>query len=182
MTSSHADIAFSAVAFGCATIACYHDIRARRIPNRLTAPAALTALLGHFALGGWAALGTAASAGLAAGFAMVLFFLAGGMGAGDVKLVASVACFTGLAPLPTFLLATAIAGALCALALAWHRGLLQRTFANAFRLADHHFRHGLTPDPEHNVRTNSGLRMPFAVPIAAGVLCTLALQLSAGVR
>ena len=182
MTYSHADIAFSAIALGCATIACYHDIRARRIPNRLTAPAALAALLGHFALGGWAALGTAASAGLAASFVMILFFLAGGMGAGDVKLVAAVACFTGLAYLPTFLLATATVGAFCAFVVAWRHSLFQRTFANAFRLANHHYHHGLTPDPEHNVRTGSGLRMPFAVPIAAGVLCTLILQLSAGVR
>ncbi len=182
MSQSIAGIAFCTVALGCAAVASYHDVRTRRIPNRLTAPAALAALLGHFAVGGWGALGLAATAGLAAGFAMFLFFLAGGMGAGDVKLMAAVACFTGLSPLSTLLLATAFAGALCAMVIAWRHGAFRATLANTVQLAQHHGNHGLVPDAEHNLRSAGGLRMPFALPIAAGCLCTLLAQLSAGAQ
>lgn len=182
MSQPTADIVFSTVALGCTGIACFHDLRTRRIPNRLTLPAALAALLAHFAVGGWAAMGLAAAAGLAAGVAMFLFFLAGGMGAGDVKLMAAVACFTGLSPLGTLLLTTALAGAAFAVVLAWRHGVVRATLGNTFRLAQHHQHHGLTPDAEHNLRTPGALRMPFALPIAAGCMCTLLLQLTAGAR
>ena len=179
---THTDIAFSAVALGCATVACSYDVRTRRIPNWLTGPAALTALLVHLACGGWASLGAAAAAGLAAGAVMLLFFLAGGMGAGDVKLMTAVACFTGLSPLGTLLLTTALAGAACALAIAWRRGSLSQTLASSLRLVRHHHSNGLVPHAEHNVRSGTGLRMPFAVPIAAGCMCTLLLQITVGAR
>ena len=177
-----AGIVFCTVALGCAAVASYHDLRTRRIPNRLTAPAALAALLAHGAVGGWTAMGLAATAGLAAGFAMFLFFLAGGMGAGDVKLMAAVACFTGLPPLGTLLLATALAGAAYALILAWRHNALRSTLGNTFQLARHHADNGLMPNSGHNLRSPGALRMPFALPIAAGCMCTLLLQLSAGAR
>ena len=182
MSQPIAGIAFCTIALGCAGIACYHDLRTRRIPNRLTAPAALAALLAHLAVGGWSSLGLAAAAGLAAGFAMFLFFLAGGMGAGDVKLMAAVACFTGFAPLGTLLLTTALAGSVLAVAIAWRHGAIRSTLAKTFRLAQHHQHNGLTPHADHNLRSAGALRMPFALPIAAGCMCTLAVQLSAGAR
>lgn len=177
-----AGIVFCTCALGCAVIASYHDLRTRRIPNRLTFSAALLALSAHLLLGGWAAMGFALLAALAAGSAMFLFFLAGGMGAGDVKLMAAVACFTGMAPLGTLLIATALAGAVYAAGLAWRHGAILSTLRNTFRLVQHHQSHGLTPDPGHNLRSKGALRMPFALPIAAGCACTLLLQLSAGAR
>ncbi len=182
MSHSSTDIWFCAVALGCAALACTHDVRTRRIPNWLTGPAALGALLVHFALGGWASLASAAAAGLIAGLAMLAFFLAGGMGAGDVKLMAAVACFTGLHPLSALLVATALAGAVCALVIAWHKAALRQTLVSCVRLAQHHHGNGLVPHGEHNVRSGTGLRMPFALPIAAGCVCALLLQLSAGAQ
>ncbi len=179
---SHTDIPFSAVALGCAALACSHDVRTRRIPNWLTGSTAISALLAHLAYGGWASLGTAAAAGLAAGAVMLLFFLAGGMGAGDVKLMAAVACFTGLSPLGTLLITTALAGAVCALAIAWRHGALSHTLARSVGLLRHHHENGLKPHAEHNVRVGTGLRMPFALPIAAGCMCTLLLQINAGAQ
>jgi hypothetical protein len=130
MSHSSIDIWFCAVALGCAALACTHDVRTRRIPNWLTGPAALAALLAHFSLGGWVSMVSAAAAGLIAGTAMLAFFLAGGMGAGDVKLMVAVACFTGLHPLGTRLLApcvpsslpgiTAHCGILSPAAFGWH--------------------------------------------------------------
>ena len=177
-----ASIAFCSCALGCALIASYHDVHTRRIPNRLTFSAALLALAAHLAFDGWAAMGFAALAALAAGSAMFLFFLAGGMGAGDVKLMAAVACFTGLSPLGTLLIATALAGALYAATLAWRHGAVLSTVRNMGRLVQHHHANGLTPDPEHNLRSKGALRMPFALPIAAGCAFTLLMQFTAGAQ
>lgn len=179
MDHSHTDIWFSAVALGCAAVACSHDLRTRRIPNWITGPAALSALLIHFAVGGWASLGASAAAGLVAGLVMVAFFLAGGMGAGDVKLMAAVACFTGLAPLCLLLLTTACTGAALAIVLALRHGVLARTLRNCMALLQHHHESGLVPHAEHTLRGKGGLRMPFALPIAAGCVCTLLVQVSA---
>ncbi len=96
--------------------------------------------------------------------------------------MAAVACFTGLSPLGTLLITTALAGAVCALAIAWRHGALSRMLARSIGLLLHHHSNGLTPHAEHNVRSSSGLRMPFALPIAAGCMCTLLLQVNAGAR
>ena len=65
------------------------DLRNRRIPNVLTFSAALAGLIYQTAAAGW--IGTqGAVAGWLVGSALFLpFFLLGGMGAGDVKLLAA---------------------------------------------------------------------------------------------
>jgi prepilin peptidase CpaA len=91
------------------------DVASRRIPN-----ACVLALLVIFAA--WALTGApaglvsglaAAGVGLAAGFALYLFKV---IGAGDAKLFAATALFVGLAYLPMFALATAVAGGVIAIA------------------------------------------------------------------
>lgn len=81
------------------SIACMTDLRERRIPNWLTFPAALLAILLHGLCGG-AALGSLlAYAGfLVAGFILYSTVLARGVGAGDIKLLAACAGFLGWMP------------------------------------------------------------------------------------
>jgi prepilin peptidase CpaA len=170
-------LVFAAASLLCAAIGSVQDVRERRIPNRLTGPAVVAGLALHAALGGWQGLGASALAGLIAGGLFLLFFLAGGMGAGDVKLMAAVGCIAGLAALPTVMLATAFAGALFAVAISLHRGRLRQTLRNVGELLLHLSRHGIRPHGELNLRNASTLRLPFALPIAAGclfTLCTLA--------
>ncbi len=85
------------------------DIVARRIPN-----AAVAVVVALFALWALADRGASLGSGLAAagiGFAVgFLLYLLGVMGAGDVKLFAAVALFTGLGYLHLFALATVLAG------------------------------------------------------------------------
>ena len=61
----------------------------------------------------------------------VMFFM-GGMGGGDVKLMAAIAAFAGLAHLPELLLATALAGGVFAVAVAIARGALGDTLRSLF--------------------------------------------------
>ena len=79
----------------CAGIGSVTDVRERRVPNFVTGPAIVVGLMLHTIFGGWRGLGDSALAGLIAGGIFLVFFLAGGMGAGDVKLMAAVGCFAG---------------------------------------------------------------------------------------
>ena len=171
------DAAFVALALLCATWASVHDVRERRIPNRLTGPAVVLALTLHFALSGWSSVAMATLAGILAGGAMLVFFLAGGMGAGDVKLMAALGWFVGMHSVGTVLVATALCGAACAVFLAMRRGMLRQTLRNTCVLVDHHGTHGLVAHPERNVQSPYQLRMPFAVPMAMGCLIALCTQL-----
>ncbi len=62
------------------------DLRQRRIPNLLTYPTIISALLAYSFIGGWDGF-LFSLGGMAFGFALFLLpYLLGGMGAGDVKL------------------------------------------------------------------------------------------------
>jgi len=157
----------------CAGIGSVTDIRERRIPNLITGPAIVAGLMLHTIYGGWRGLGDAALAGLIAGGIFLIFFLAGGMGAGDVKLMTAVGCIAGLSPLPLVVISTALAGGVFALAVSIYHGRLRETLGNVAALLRYHGRLGLTPHLDLNVINERTLRMPFALPIAAGCLITL---------
>jgi prepilin peptidase CpaA len=161
----------------CAGIGSVMDVRERRIPNLVTGPAIIAGLMLHAIYGGWHGLGDSALAGLIAGGIFLIFFLAGGMGAGDVKLMTAVGCIAGLSALPVVMIATALAGGVFALAISIHHGRLRETLCNVAALLQHHGRQGLKPHPDLNLNNERTLRLPFALPIAAGcliALCTLA--------
>lgn len=125
-------------------LAVWHDVRTRRIPNRLVFSGALMGLAlntllpagaGFFseptgALGCLSALG-----GTAVGLASLLpLYALGAMGAGDVKLMAMVGTFLGpQAALDTALLSL-LAGGLLALAVAAWTGTLLAVLHNTYTL------------------------------------------------
>jgi prepilin peptidase CpaA len=163
----------TAAALVCAGIGSVHDVRERRIPNRLTGPAILAGLALHSIAGGWLGLADSALGGLIAGGIFLIFFLAGGMGAGDVKLMTAVGCITGLSPLRLVVIATAIAGGVFAFAVSVAHGRLRETLRGVAALLLHHGRRGVKPHPDLNLANASTLRLPFALPIAAGCLFAL---------
>jgi prepilin peptidase CpaA len=177
MTHISQQIIFSGAAVVCAAIASVHDVREHRIPNLLTGPCILIAIVLHFFSGGWSGALNSALAGLLAGGLLILFFLAGGMGAGDIKLMAAIGCFIGLHSIGLMLFATALCGAVLGVTLAVTHGRLRETIVNALLLVRHHRQNGLTPHTELNINNTSTLRMPFALPIAAGCLITSGVQL-----
>jgi len=157
----------------CAGVGSVTDLRDRRIPNWLTCPATLAGLLLHGITQHWSGLGDSALAGLIAGGIALLFWLARGMGAGDVKLMTAVGCIAGLSSLPLLLLSISIAGAVFGLAFSAFRGRPLDTLSNTLALIAHHGRRGLTPHPTFNLGNLDSLRLPFALPVAAGCLFTL---------
>jgi prepilin peptidase CpaA len=177
MNAEQQQIVFAGTALLCAGVGAFHDLRERRIPNRVTVPAMVAGLMLHGIAGGPYGLADAAAAGLIAGAIFLIFFLAGGMGGGDVKLMAAIGCISGLSHLGLTVIATAIAGGVFAVAVSlWHRRL-RETFRNAVAVLLHHGRRGFEPHPELNLTNARTLRLPFALPVAAGCLvavCTVA--------
>ena len=173
MTSLQPEFVYPATASFCAIVGSLFDVKSRRIPNFVTGPSLLLGLSLHLALGGWRQLLSCFAAGMICGLLFLVFYLAGGMGAGDVKLIFAVGCIAGLSNISSLLVLTAISGGVMALGLALARGRLQQTFANVGALASHHVHEGLQPHPDLNITNVQTLRLPYALAIAAGSMLTL---------
>lgn len=167
-------------ATACGAVAAATDLHSRRIPNWLTGPGLLLGVALHFGYGGLRGAGMALLSALVAGGIFFVFFIAGGMGAGDVKLMAAVGALAGMRPLPGILIATALLGAVAAVVTAMANGRLRETVGNAGAILAHHQANGLTAHPELNVRNNATLRLPYAIPIAAGCAVMLFVALHGG--
>lgn len=103
------------------------DLRGRRIPNWLTGSAALAGLLLNAWTGGGHGLFSGVS-GLFLGLGLLIpFYAAGGMGAGDVKLMAAIGALLGpKAVFLAFLFSALVGGAYAVLTLLAH-GYLKET-------------------------------------------------------
>lgn len=113
--------------------AAWFDLRERRIPNWLTVGAVAAALLLRLP-GGLGEVG-AGLAGVLVGFAVALpLFLVGGLGGGDLKLIAAIGAFLGPARLFFALLITALVGGAMAIAIIIRRKAGPQTAANLYTL------------------------------------------------
>ena len=157
----------------CAIVGAVYDVRSRKIPNFVTFSSLLFGMILHFTLGGWRQLASATAAAIICGFVFLIFYLSGGMGAGDVKLIAAVGCVAGLSLVGPLLLWTSIIGGVMAIAIALSQGKLTETMQNMKTLVNHHKGEGLTPHPEFNVQNPRSLRLPYALAIAAGTALSL---------
>jgi prepilin peptidase CpaA len=153
-----------------AIAACGFDLRTRRIPNALTFGAAAAALLSAGLMEGPTGIGLAL-AGCFLGLILWLpIYALGGMGAGDVKLIAAIGAWLG----PSGVLFTAIyagiAGAVMALLVALARGYLREAYQNVQMLVLHWCVAGLSPQRQLTLDTARGPRLAYAVPILVGTL------------
>jgi prepilin peptidase CpaA len=168
VSSHNLDRIFLLSALACALLGAACDIHSRRIPNWLTGPSILLGLALHLSLQGWIALATAALAGAIGGGVFLLFHLSGGMGAGDVKLMAAVSVLVGLGHVGNVLLMTTLLGGVFAVILALSQGQVRALVVNVVALMVHHGKAGLTPHPELNLTNPLTLRLPYGIAIAAG--------------
>ena len=153
------------------------DLRWRRIPNVLTLPALGLGLILGFALGGWKGL-TSSAIGMGIGFGlMIVPYLAGGMGAGDVKLMAALGALLGYLSIIQVFFYTVLIGGAFALVNALTRGTLRKAIRNIYhwtkslaiqRLGG--LRGGLT---ETEIAQTAGT-IPYGVAIALGLYGYLA--------
>jgi prepilin peptidase CpaA len=176
MTFFQPEFAYPATAAASALLGSVYDVKSRRIPNFVTFPSILAGFALHLALGGWKQLLSSMAACFVCGGVFLIFYVAGGMGAGDVKLMAAVGSLAGMPHVAYLLVLTALSGGVMAVCLALSRGRLQQTILNVGALATHHSQEGLQPHPDLNVTNVSTLRLPYALAIASGCLLTFYFQ------
>lgn len=146
------------------------DLRSRTVPNGLVAAGAAVGLLLNCFEAGMPG-GTRSVLGAVAGLAVFLpFYLLGGMGGGDVKLMGALGACVGPMPALKMAVAAAAAGAVLAIVVAARRGVLARTLSGAGRLMGSWLTRGPRPDPELTLENPQALTIPYALPIAAGAL------------
>lgn len=168
--------ATAAVIVGVAFLACVTDIRSRRIPNVLTFGAAAAAIAYHSSTAGLDGLQISALGWLAGAAAFMPFFLLGGMGAGDVKLLAALGAWMG--PASAFWLAiyASLAGGVIAVGVALGTGYLRTALANVRNLLTYWALVGPKPMPALTLERGTSPRLAYAVPIFVGTLVTLWLR------
>jgi len=178
MTLFQSEMTYPALATACALVGSAFDVKSRRVPNHVTVPAFLLGLGMHLVFGGWRQMLSSLAAGVICGLVFLVFYLAGGMGAGDVKLIMAVGCIAGLSHIAYILALTAISGGVMAVGLALLRGRLQETLMNVGELVTHHRQKGLQPHPDLNLSNAKTLRLPYALAIAGGCILTIYFQVA----
>ena len=152
------------------------DLKSRRVPNALTLGGALLGLAMHAVLNAWFGLAFALS-GWAVG--LLLFFpvfALGGMGAGDVKLLAAFGAWLGPWGALWTALYGALAGGLMALVVVLARGYTSAALRNVWSLLGSWILVGVRPVEGVTLSSSAGPRLPYAVPLAVGALLTVWLR------
>jgi prepilin peptidase CpaA len=166
----------SAIVVSVGLAACVTDLRSRRIPNVLTFGAAGAALVYAFGVAGWSGVASSALGWLVGAAVFFIPFALGGLGAGDVKLLAAMGAWVGPANAVWLGLYTGVAGGVMALAVALGTGYLRQAFSNLSLLLMHWRVAGLRALPEISLEGSEGPRLAYALPIFAGLMATLWLR------
>jgi prepilin peptidase CpaA len=172
--STNSFVALVALSIG--VIACVTDLRTRRIPNVLTFGAAALALAFHGVVSGLPGVQSAALGWLAGVAVFLPFFLLGGMGGGDVKLLAALGAWMG--PGDAFWLAiyASIAGGVMAVAVSVARGYLTTALGNLRELLTYWSIVGPRPMAALTLEHGNAPRLAFAIPMLVGTMVTLWLR------
>lgn len=142
------------------------DIRSRKIYNKVTYPALLFALIYHTAIGGWEGLSHSLVGLLVGGGLLLIPYFLGGMGAGDVKLLALIGAMKGGLFIFQAFLYIAIVGGLIALGVMFYKKLKHTSFKSIG-----YFLFNLRNGPK-----TGGTTIPYGVPIAIGSVACLVMQ------
>jgi prepilin peptidase CpaA len=135
-------------------LATVEDLRSRTISNWLCLFGLIAGLVVHGFLAGWSGLG-ASLLGALIGFAVFLiFFLLGGMGGGDIKLMAAFGAILGNKQIVTAAVLAAMVGGLMALGYVAYKKLRQAA----------------QPDANGSKQPLRKESIPYAPAIAIGVL------------
>ena len=150
----------------------FTDLRSRRIPNWVVLPFLLAGIVVSGWIDGWSGIGHSAAGMALGGLLFGVLCWMGGMGMGDVKLVAAVGAWIGPSQLLTALVLTGIAGGVMALGWAAWSGFLGELFHGTGDLVFGLKKRGLRPHPELSLKNPLARKMPYAPAIAIGTLAS----------
>ena len=152
-----------------ALIACWTDLRSRRIPNWLTVPGFLAGVVVNAVLGGLGGLKTSLLGALVGLGLLLPFVLLRSLGAGDWKLAGALGAFVGPSLLVDLLLLSVFVAGVMAAALVVYKGRVRQTLRNighilvslvTFRL----------PGPRVSLDNPQSLKVPYGVALSLSVL------------
>jgi prepilin peptidase CpaA len=158
-----------------AVVACAFDLHCRRIPNLLTLGAAAAAFVFSAAHG----LSTFESSviGWLIGLAIWLpVYALGGMGAGDVKLIAAIGAWLGPLGAVHAALYAGVAGALMAIVVALANGYMREAIGNIRLLVTHWYVAGFSPKRQLTLEATTGPRLAYALPTLLGTAAAVWLR------
>lgn len=156
------------------------DVKSRRIPNYLTLGAALAGLGFQAGLHGWSGLGSGVL-GMALGFgSLIVFYIMGGMGAGDVKALAALGAWLGPSKTFELFIYMALFGGLLSIVALWRRGQLGSSLKQGWSSLKNWFLSYILLRPYKSLKrlpaSNHGPLtggIPYAVAMAAGMVVLL---------
>ncbi len=170
---------------GLLILAVYYDIKTKKIPNKITIPAIIIGII-------WATVNSGFngflihSFGFLLGFTVFLIpYMLGGMGAGDVKLMAAIGAIKGWKFILLTSLWTALAGGIIVIVVMIYKGGLKNTIINAFgllikpianwilKVSRNKTANKLIQYFENNKLEKGNYYIPYALAIAAGSLIVL---------
>ena len=155
------------------TAACATDLHSRRIPNWLTFGASAAGIAFHYGIAGQLGVQYAMGGWVIGLLLFMPLFLLGGMGAGDVKLLAALGAWLGPANVCWLAMYSSIAGGLLAVPLALRHRYLGTAFRNLGALAKFWWYCGLRPMRRVSLEGGNGPRLAYAVPVFLGMVVTL---------
>ena len=165
------------VILGCAS---WNDIRHHRIPNWLTLPSVVVGLVSWFIIGGVEGLKISAG-GMLVGFGVFLIpFALGGMGGGDVKLMAAVGALIGWPLIIWAILLSCVTALFGAVAKAIWQGRFIKLITNTWFMIKNTLivlalRRPLS-EIKDVTRIQAAVYVPFGAAIAIGTIWAILLQ------
>lgn len=162
---------------GCAT---WNDIRHHRIPNWLTLPSVVAGLVLWYCIGGVEGLKLSAG-GLTVGFIVFLIpFALGGMGGGDVKLMAAVGALIGWPLVIWAILLSCIVALFGTIAKAIWKGRFLKLITNTWFITKNTLIALALRRPAAEIKEvtkiQAAVYVPFGVAIAIGTTWAILLQ------
>ena len=151
----------------------WFDCKERRLPNWLTISGAAVALAWRLGYGGWALAADGLVSAAAAGLFLLLPFLLHGAGGGDVKMLFAAGAIVGLSRLLAMLMVTSLAGVVLGVVMLATGRLDGARMKHGIRcLFDWRYdrKAGAAQLPP---KESERVRIPFSIPIAAGMVVSL---------
>jgi len=166
-TASFATVVIDVCALLLLVLCAYWDVRYRRIPNWATLPGVALGLGLNGLFLGWQGL-KASGLGLLVGFgSLLVLFVLGWMGGGDVKLMAAVGALKGYPFVVSALFYSLLVGVVIGVAmLIWNRKTL-RTLKNMFYVIGSRV---LKSIPKQNIDREQTQKLPFGLAIVLGTI------------
>ncbi len=156
------------------------DLLWRRIPNVLTLPAVIVAVVIRFAFQGWAGLGLALGGAVLAPVLLLALHGGKGLGMGDLKLAAAIGAFVGPLLAVVAMFASAIAGGILAIVWMLRPGGLLADLLGTFVIGLPFWKNRDTQESSVASGSPAILTVPYGIAIGVGSLITVGLCLWTG--